>query len=119
MRQTEDKIYGSEDSFQSDCYLWFHNTYPQYRGRLCYNLNNSRNKVRGMMDKSMGLQPGRSDMVLYHNSHAYMIELKLPGGTQSKEQKKWECTIKNAGFDYVIIRSLEEFQKYLQGILGN
>ena len=109
----------TEDQLQSQCYRWFHETYPQHRGKLCYNLNNSRNRVRGMMDKGMGLQPGRSDMVLYHNVHAYMIEFKLPDGVQSKEQKRWEGIIRDAGFDYIIIRSLEEFKKYLQGILGN
>lgn len=71
-----------------------------------------------MMDKGMGLQPGRSDMVLYHQGRAYMIEFKLPDGVQSKEQKRWEGIIKEAGFDYVIIRSFEKFQEYLHSILG-
>ena len=109
----------TEEKLQSECYLWFHDTYPQYRGQLCYNLNNPRNRIRGMMDKAMGLQPGRSDMVLYHQGRAYMIELKLPDGVQSKIQEKWEAVIKQAGFSYVVIRSLEEFKRYLQGILGN
>lgn len=108
----------TEDQLQSKCYMWFHEYYAEHRGKLCYNLNNSRNRVRGMMDKGMGLQPGRSDMVLYHEGRAYMIELKLPDGVQSKEQKRWEGIIKDAGFDYVIIRSFETFQEYLQSILG-
>lgn len=108
----------TEDQLQSKCYLWAHEYYPEHRGKLCYNLNNSRNRVRGMMDKGMGLQPGRSDMVLYHQGRAYMIEFKLPDGVQSKEQKRWEGIIKEAGFDYVIIRSFEKFQEYLHSILG-
>lgn len=108
----------TEDQLQSQCYQWFHAYYPEHRGKLCYNLNNSRNRVRGMMDKGMGLQPGRSDMVLYHDGTAYMIEFKLPDGVQSKEQKKWQSVIESAGFDYVIIRSFEKFQEYLQSILG-
>ena len=71
-----------------------------------------------MMDKAMGLQPGRSDMVLYHQGRAYMIELKLPDGVQSKSQIEWQRIITEAGFSYIIIRSFEKFQEYLQSILG-
>ena len=107
----------SEDKLQSECYLWFHETFPEYRGLLCYNLNNSRNRIRASMDKAMGLQKGRSDMVLYWNGTAYHIELKVAGGTQSKDQKKWQQAIKNAGFDYVIVRSLLDFMDYINGII--
>jgi hypothetical protein len=103
----------SEDKLQSECYLWFHNEFPELRGLLCYNLNNSMNKIRGMMDKGMGLQPGRSDMVFYYEGKAFMIEFKTVDGGQSKAQKEWEQKIKRAGFSYSIIRSLEEFQKLM------
>ncbi len=106
-----------EDRLQSDCYTWFHNEFPELRGLLCYNLNNSRNKVRAMMDKAMGLQKGRSDMVFYYQGRAVMIELKTDTGRQSKEQIEWECKIKSAGFDYKIIRSLEEFQGLILAIV--
>jgi hypothetical protein len=101
----------SEDKLQSECYLWFHNTYPELRGLLCYNLNNSMNRIRGMMDKSMGLQPGRSDMVFYYQGRAVMIEFKTLDGRQSKVQMEWQQKIQQAGFYYYIIRSLEEFQQ--------
>jgi hypothetical protein len=107
----------SEDKLQSDCYLWFHETYPKYRGLLCYNLNNSRNKIRASMDKGMGLQKGRADMVLYWKGSAYHIELKLPNGVQSPDQKKWQAVILLAGFEYTIIRSLEDFKDYTNGII--
>jgi hypothetical protein len=111
-------MYNSEDRFQSDCYLWFHETYPSLRGLLCYNLNNSRNRIRAMMDKSMGLQKGRADMVFYYAGKAYHIELKAEGGKKSKEQKKWQEVIENAGFTYVVIwDSLEAFQNYIKGII--
>jgi hypothetical protein len=99
----------SEDKLQSDCYRWFHATYPDLRGLLCYNLNNSKNKIRVMMDKGMGLQPGRSDLVLYYKGIAYMLEAKTEKGTQQPNQKVWESKIIQAGFSYQIFRSKEEF----------
>jgi len=107
----------SEDKLQSDCYLWFHSTYPDLRGLLCYNLNNSKNKIRAMMDKGMGLQPGRSDLVFYYNAKAYMLEAKTETGTQEPNQKVWEAKIVKAGFTYQIFRSKEEFISLIVAII--
>jgi hypothetical protein len=103
----------SEDFLHSSCYLWFHENYPELRGLLCYNLNNSRNKIQGMMDKGKGLQRGRSDLVFYYNGKATMIELKTENGTQEPDQKKWQSKIESAGFEYFIIRSLNEFKSVI------
>jgi hypothetical protein len=70
----------SESKLQTDCYVWFHNTYPKLRGLLCYNLNNSRNKIDGAKNKALGLIAGRSDMVLYRDGVATMIEFKIRDG---------------------------------------
>jgi hypothetical protein len=107
----------SEDKLQSDCYRWFHATYPDLRGLLCYNLNNSKNKIRGMMDKGMGLQPGRSDLVFYYKGVAYMLEVKTEKGTQQQNQKLWEAKITQAGFSYKIFRSKEEFISIILAII--
>lgn len=107
----------SEDKIQSDCYVWFHNTYPELRGLLCYNLNNSKNKIDGARNKAKGLIAGRSDMVLYYQSNAFMIEFKTSDGSQSAGQKEWESLVRNQGFQYHIVRSLEEFQMLIVNLL--
>ena len=107
----------SEDKIHQDCYVWFHNTYPHLRGLLCYNLNNSRNKIDGARNKPKGLIAGRSDLVLYYSGAAYMIEMKNEDGSQSNEQKEWEAKIKSQGFEYHICRSLSEFQSLITCIL--
>mgnify|MGYP006421254555 CR=1 FL=1 len=107
-----------EAKFQQACYMWFHNTYPAYRGLLCCNLNNSKNKVDGALNRSKGVQPGRADMVFYWNGRAVHIELKTPNGLQSKAQKEWQKLIISQGFNYVIVRSLNEFKALIEGILG-
>jgi len=104
----------TEDYLQVECYKWFHNTYPELRGLLCYNYNNSKNRIQGAMNKSKGLQAGRSDFVFYRNGIARMIELKVDGGKQSPDQKKWETLIKQNGFEYYVVWSLTEFQTLLK-----
>lgn len=107
----------TEARLQYECYSWFHNSYPNLRGLLCYNLSNSRNRIEGNKNKAMGLQPGRSDMVLYYKAMAYHIELKLSTGYQSKEQKEWEALLVSHGFYYSIARSLQEFQTLIKMII--
>ena len=107
----------SEDKIQSDCYVWFHNTYPNLRGLLCYNLNNSKNKIDGARNKAKGLIAGRSDMVLYYNSNAFMIEFKTSDGSQSQGQKEWEALVRSQGFQYHIVRSFEEFKSLILMLL--
>lgn len=111
MKQLEERI-------QEDCYLWFHNTYPKLRGLLCYNLNNSSNRVQGAKNKGMGLQEGRSDMVFYFNAKAYMIEFKTEEGAQSPSQLKWEQSIRSQGFKYIVVRSKEEFMLLINKVIN-
>lgn len=110
MESTEKKI-------QSDCFVWLWNYMPETRGLLCYNLANSKNKVDGAQNKAMGLIAGRSDMVLYWKSIAYMFEFKTEIGKQSSTQKEWQKTIENQGFKYYIVRNLIEFKEILKTIL--
>ena len=104
----------NESRLQFNCYMWFHNTFPELRGLLCYNLNNSRNAIQASTDKGLGLQKGRSDMVFYYAGGAVMIEFKIDSGRQSKEQVEWQFKIEKAGFKYHIVRSLEEFQQLIK-----
>ena len=107
----------TESQLQSYCYLWAHNNLPEIRKLLCYNLNNSKNKIDGARNKSMGLQKGRSDMVLYWKGTAHMIEMKLPGEGQTKDQKKWESKITSHGFAYHICDSFEQFQQIVNEVM--
>jgi hypothetical protein len=106
----------TEEALQADCYIWAHNTIPEIRGLLCYNLNNSPNKRAASINKGMGLQPGRSDMVLYWKGNAYMIEMKLPGKNQQEPQKVWELKVRSHGFEYYVIKSLDEFKELIYNL---
>lgn len=106
-----------EEIIHVGCYVWFHNTYPELRGLLCYNNNNSKNKIDGNRNKAKGLQKGRSDFAFYYQGHAYMIELKTDTGTQSQAQKEWQQLIERHGFKYYIARSKEEFIQIMTKII--
>ena len=101
----------SEVKIQSQIFQWHWNNYPDERGLLCYNLNNSANKIDGNRNKALGLIKGRADMVYYYNGSAIMIELKNAKGKQSKDQIEWQKLLESQGFKYVVIRSLEEFRE--------
>lgn len=106
-----------EERLQQEWYMWFHNTYPALRGLLCYNLNNSANKIQGNKNKSMGLQAGRSDLTLYWKGRAYHLEVKTPTGTQQPNQRAWQDLIEAHGFEYTIHRSQEDFMDRVKEIL--
>ena len=110
-------VIDSEERIQTMCYVWFNNEFPALRGLLCYNLGNSKNAIQGAKNRAMGLQRGRSDMVLYFNGTATMIELKTASGEQSDAQKDWELAVRIQGFEYHLVRSLSEFQKIILTIL--
>jgi hypothetical protein len=109
----------NEDRLQADAYRWFHNTYPHLRGLLNYNHNNSRNKIEGAKNKAMGLQKGRSDMVLYLKGKAFMIEWKTEKGKQHGKQKEWQQLIEANGFSYYIVRSVEEFKELVTVLISS
>ena len=107
----------SESTLQARCFQHAWNYYPQSRKLLCYNLNNSKNKVDGARNKAMGLIAGRSDMVLYWKGKAHMLEFKQPGEKQSKAQLEWQRIVIGQGFSYTIIASFDEFIETLDSIL--
>lgn len=108
--QTEGKI-------QADCYKWFHNTYPEYRGLLYHNFNNPRNRVQGARMVAMGLIKGVADLSFLWNKTIYFIEIKTPEGKQKAHQIKWEELVTSYGFNYYIIRDKEEFKKLITEII--
>ena len=107
----------SESRIQQEIVVHFNNKYPNLRGCLCYNNNNSVGGYRGKVNKYLGIIKGRSDMVLYYLGKAIHIELKTETGKQRKDQKEWQSLMESQGFDYYIIRSLEEFIELIEKII--
>lgn len=101
----------TEARLQSDCYKYFHNTYPEQRKKLFMVHNNPKNPIDGNRLKAQGMVAGVSDlMLLRDNRPPLCIEIKLPKGKQQPVQIEWQKIAESTGAEYVIIRSLDEFK---------
>ena len=110
----------SEDRLQQDCYVWFHNTYPEYRGLLFHVPNGgNRNAREGAKFKAMGVIAGVSDFIFIFEGKILCIELKVLGGSQSLKQKYWERIVREEGAEYSIVWNLEEFKTYINNVISN
>lgn len=102
----------SEIQLQAFLFQWFFNEYPQYRGRLRRIKNELDNHPRKSKldkykqlneNKATGCIPGDSDLYWIAQRITY-IELKIPTGTQSDEQKAFSNTVSAFGHKYVLIK---------------
>ena len=71
-----------------------------------------------MIAKSTGLVAGVADFNMLYGGHFYAIELKVDDNTQSVAQLEWQRLIEQQGGIYVLIRSLDEFQEFIRGVVG-
>jgi hypothetical protein len=105
----------TEYRIQQDCYRWFHNTYPNYRGLLFHVQQGAKNAIQGNRHKALGVFSGVADFVACTPTGQFLaIELKTPTGFQSQAQKKWEEQLRKAKGNYYICRSLTEFQEVVK-----
>lgn len=112
-----------EHRIQRECVRWFRLKYPNI-GKLLFAIPNGgrRDKVTGARLKEEGATAGVSDLILLKGNRFYgalAIEMKKPGGYQSKEQKEWQKIVEETGNKYVICRSLDEFMKEVNEYLSN
>ena len=99
----------TEERLQQDIFVWHWNNRPNERGLLFMVHNNPKNAIDGARLKSIGMIAGVSDLIyLRPNSTPLFIELKTESGKQSAEQIKWQQTIEQVGYEYKIIRSLDQ-----------
>lgn len=110
----------TELRLQSECTTWFWNTFPAWRRMLHCNMNNSFNRITGATAKAVGVVSGVSDLeFIDFNGVVWFIELKLPKGVQSEEQKDFQMKLEERGHKYVIVRSFQEFKNLIYGTLAN
>lgn len=105
-----------EERIQTECFIWHWNTYPQERGLLHANNNNSENAIKGNKNKAMGVVAGVADMEYCKNGKTYFIEFKRPGQSQSSKQVVFEELVKAEGFCYELITSFDEFVSLIKKI---
>ncbi|PNX49871.1 MAG: hypothetical protein BV457_00090 [Thermoplasmata archaeon M9B1D] len=89
--------------------------YLRYKGIKVFSIPNGANfpnhYTRYLMSCS-GLTSGVADLeVLLPNGKAIFLEVKTEKGRQSKTQKEFEEEVKKLGFDYYIVRSIDDVIK--------
>lgn len=107
----------TESQIQSSCVAWLWNTHPETRGLFFSVTNNSEHIARAMQRKSLGLVSGVSDCLFLWHGKTYCFEFKNESGRQSEAQKIWETKVFKHGFEYYIVRSLDEFKGVINSIL--
>lgn len=115
----------NEGRIQAECFQWFHNTFPQYRGLLFHvpneNDRSDSNPIQGAIRKSLGVWPGVSDFIclIPRGGHgALLIEMKDEHGTQKPAQKAWQAAVEAQNYLYVICRSFDQFKSIITKYLA-
>jgi 3-hydroxy-3-methylglutaryl CoA synthase len=109
----------TEDILQAELFKYYHNKYctklsnPQH---IIFAVPNGgqRSKAQAMLFKATGLIAGVADLIVIQPNRIVFIELKKEKGKQSDDQQQFERKVKSLGFEYYLIRSLEQFKSYLE-----
>ena len=113
----------TESKLQQNCITWFRYAYPEHKLFLWSVPNGGqRSEKNGKRMVREGLLKGVPDLVLCHpagNKLPMFLELKLPNGRISLEQKKFQKAYAAVDYPYFIIRSLDEFVECVTLYLGH
>lgn len=103
-----------EDLLQQKCVIWFKNNYQMHGKGLIFAIPNggTRNIVEAKKLKETGLMAGVSDLIILIGNKTFFCELKTESGKQSEKQKDFQSRVEMLGFEYKLIRSLEEFKTW-------
>lgn len=105
----------TEDRIQQDIVKWFNNNYclkhHNPRQMIFHVANQTINEKERMRKLQIGMLPGVSDLIVLINGKTYFIEIKDDNGKQQPKQIEFQNRVEALGFEYVVIRSLRQFQK--------
>ena len=110
MKKTEAKI-------QQEIVTWFTNTYglKNYNPKcLIFSVpNEGKNAKEQMYKKMLGMKSGVSDLIVVMQGRVMFVEVKDDTGKQSENQIQFQNDVKALGFEYYLVRSLEDFKACL------
>ena len=113
----------TEAKIQSEICCWFNNEYclKFHNPRYCiFSVpNDTQNKEETMRKLATGLKGGASDLIVLFPNRAIFCEVKTPTGVQSETQKDFQKQVENLGFEYILVRSLLDFQNKINKYFNN
>ena len=111
----------AESKIQSEIVAWFNNEYclKFHNPRYCiFSVpNDTQNKEETMRKLATGLKRGASDLIVLFPNRTVFCEVKTPTGVQSETQKDFQDQVENLGFEYILVRSLLDFQNKINKYL--
>lgn len=76
--------------------------------------NESKSKQETLQKMAIGMMPGVSDVVIVREREVIFVEVKTPTGRQSPSQVRFQDTVEQLGFRYLLVRGLEDFKKQME-----
>lgn len=125
MKKIESDI--THDRLQQECYMYFHNTYPELRYTLWHTPNEfkrpkSMTVKEHVMElarrKAIGVVAGVTDLCWYHNGTLFIFDIKIGYDKLSEEQIKFIKAIESHGGKFFEINSLDQFKYIIQNELS-
>ena len=114
-KESEERIqYQIVEYFTNTYCLKFHNT-----RNFIFSVPNDTSDVRELMrKKSTGLKAGVSDLIVLMPNKCMFVEVKTETGNQSDKQKEFQSIVENLGFEYHLVRSLDDFKTIIRSVNG-
>lgn len=119
----------NHDKLQYSCFTWLWNSHPELRQlfwgtfndikqveKIIGNVGNKRQIILSHM-KSLGMVKGILDFMFYHKGVLHVIDFKVGTDKLSPEQKSFIKQIESQGGKGYEVRTIEEFQNIINGLL--
>jgi len=106
----------TENQLQQQIIIWYKNNYQINGKGLIFSVPNggSRHILEAKTLKATGQMAGVSDLIiLIPDGKTLFVEVKVEKGVQSEVQKIFETKVTYLGFEYYLVRSLEEFKNII------
>ena len=104
----------TENQLQQQIIIWYKNNYQMHGKGLIFSVPNggSRHILEAKTLKATGQMAGVSDLIILNpNGKTIFVESKIEKGVQSDAQKLFQSKVEALGFEYYIIKSLEQFKQ--------
>jgi len=111
----------NESKLQQQCIKWICLQYPNI---ICMAIPNGgkRSRTEAAIMKAEGVLAGAADLFIPKSNKDYyglFIELKIGNNKQTDAQKWFELNVKRDFYEYVVVRSLEDFMVEVNNYLKN
>ena len=108
----------TEHILQKSMVTWFRLQYPKFRNNLFAVPNGGqRNVIVASKLKAEGVTAGVSDLIFVYRKEVCFIEVKTPKGRMQDTQLAFEKVVFEAGFPYIVVRTLDEFRDLIDKIM--